>query len=184
MGAPRDDEQTAAEAEIDPVEMAGHLRMSVARLARLLRQQDESGLSATLTAALATIAREGPITLGELAARERVAPPSITKVVAKLEERGLVERTVDEQDRRVNRLSVSRAGRRQLEALRTRRTAWLVTRLTELAPDDLERLAAAVPVLDQLAELDPRPDATLVADVSVVAPTDDAAPADVVARRP
>src|SRR4051812_41879678 len=79
----------------DPVEVAGHLRMSVARLARLLRQQDESGLSAPLTAALATISREGPLTLGQLAAQERVAPPSITKVVGKLEDRGLVERQVD-----------------------------------------------------------------------------------------
>src|SRR3954466_10589348 len=108
-----------------PAEVAGSLRFSVIRLARLLRQQDRSGLSPTLTAALATISREGPLTLGELAGREQVAPPSITKVVAKLEDRGLVERRLDERDRRVTRVEVSAAGRAQLEAARTRRTAWL-----------------------------------------------------------
>jgi DNA-binding MarR family transcriptional regulator len=141
-------------AEPDPVEVGGHLRMSVARLARLLRQVDESGLSATLTSALVTIAREGPLTLGELATRERVAPPSITKVVGKLEARGLVERTVDERDRRVNRVAISPEGERQLEASRTRRTAYLATRLAGLPAADLARLAAILPILDALAEPD------------------------------
>ena len=128
--------------------------MSVARLARLLRQQDDSGLSATLTSALVTIARDGPVTLGELASRERVAPPSITRVVAKLEARGLVERTVDDRDRRVNRVAISAEGRHQLEASRTRRTAWLVTRLVELPAEDLARVAEILPILDALAEAD------------------------------
>ena len=139
---------------VDPVDVAGHLRMSVARLARLLRQQDESGLSPTLTAALVTISRDGPLTLGQLAARERVAPPSITKVVGKLEDRGLVERRVDESDRRVTRVEISPAGREQLEASRTRRTAWLATRLLDLPDDDLGRLVQALPVLDALADAD------------------------------
>jgi len=138
----------------DPVELAGHLRMSVARLARLLRQQDESGLSPTLTAALATIAREGPMTLGELATRERVAPPSITKVVGKLEDRGLVERRLDDRDRRVTRVEVSVAGRAQLEASRTRRAAWLAARLLELPEADLEQLAQALVIIDALADAD------------------------------
>ena len=152
---------------VDPVELAGHLRMSVARLARLLRQQDESGLSATLTAALATISREGPMTLGELAARERVAPPSITKVVGKLEDRGLVERRIDDRDRRVTRVEISPAGTEQLVAARNRRTAWLATRLLDLDPADLDRLAGAVAVLDALAEAEPP------ADPTTVHPTDD-----------
>jgi len=144
--------------DTDPVDVAGHLRVSVARLARLLRQQDESGLSPTLTAALATISREGPLTLGELAARERVAPPSITKVVGKLEDRGLVERSVDERDRRVTRVEISPSGREQLEAGRTRRTAWLAKRLMDLPADDLDRLADALGVLDALAERETEPD--------------------------
>ena len=63
------------------------LRLVVARLARLLRQQDDSGLGPTITAALSTINKHGPLTLGDLAARERVAPPTITKVVDKMEAR-------------------------------------------------------------------------------------------------
>jgi DNA-binding MarR family transcriptional regulator len=152
---PTPEPRAGASGELDAAEVAGHLRMAVARLARLLRQQDESGLSATLTAALATISREGPLTLGELAAREQVAPPSITKVVGKLEDRGLVERRVDERDRRVTRVEISPAGLEQLEASRTRRAAWLATRLTELPPADVERLVGALPVLDALAAVDP-----------------------------
>src|SRR5207237_385907 len=65
-------------------ETAERLRLSIARLARLLRQQDDSGLGPTVTAALSSIATHGPLTLGDLAARERVAPPTITKVVEKM----------------------------------------------------------------------------------------------------
>jgi DNA-binding MarR family transcriptional regulator len=162
------------EALVDPVEVAGHLRMSVARLARLLRQQDESGLSPTLTAALVTISREGPLTLGRLAARERVAPPSITKVVGKLEDRGLVERRVDESDRRVTRVEISSAGRKQLEASRTRRTAWLATRLLDLSDDDVGRLVEVLPVLDALADADTDTDIDIDTDTD----TDTVDPAD------
>src|SRR6478609_6901118 len=140
----------ATEIMQSPSEIAGPLRFSVVRLARLLRQQDRSGLSPTLTASLATIAREGPLTLGELAAHERVAPPSVTKVVTKLEAEGLVTRQADPDDRRVSRVAVTRAGQRQLDANRGRRTAWLESRLRELAPEDLARLHAAVGVLEQL----------------------------------
>jgi DNA-binding MarR family transcriptional regulator len=133
-----------------PAEIAGALRFSVIRLARLLRQQDRSGLSPTLTAALATISREGPLTLGELAGREQVAPPSITKVVAKLEAEGLVTRRADTADRRVSRVAVTPAGQRRLEANRSRRTAWLESRLRELPPDELAQLEAAVGVLERL----------------------------------
>jgi DNA-binding MarR family transcriptional regulator len=153
--SPPPDLTATAAVPVDAVELAGHLRMSIARLARLLRQQDESGLSATLTAALVTISREGPMTLGDLAARERVAPPSITKVVGKLEDRGLVERRVDDRDRRVTLVEISPAGTEQLVAARNRRTAWLATRLLDLDPADLGRLAQALAVLDALAEADP-----------------------------
>ena len=135
---------------MDPAELAGRLRLAVARLARVLRQQDESGLSPTLTVALATVAREGPVTLGELAAFERVAPPSITKVVAKLEARELVTRTVDPHDKRVYRVAITPAGQRQLDQNRTRRAAWLATRLAQLETPDIERLAAAAGVLEAL----------------------------------
>ena len=143
----RQDEPTATP---DPVEIAGRLRLSTTRLARILRQQDQLGLTPTLTAALATIGREGPLTLGELAASEQVSPPTITRVVGKLEAAGLVRRRPDPADGRVSRVELSPAGRRQLEAGRTRRTAWLATRLRDLPPEDLARLQDAAGILERL----------------------------------
>lgn len=124
--------------------------MSATRLARLLRQQGESGLTPSMDAALATIARSGPLTLGELAALEQVTPPTITKVVGKLEEGGLVHRIPDSSDRRVCRVDLSDVGRTQLDELRSRRRAWLAARLDGLEPEELDRLAAAVDVLESI----------------------------------
>ena len=95
----------------DADEVAGRLRVSVTRLARLLRHQDESGLTPTLRASLVTIERHGPLTLGELAAHEQVTTPTITNVVTKLAASGLVARRVDDNDRRVCWVEVSAAGR-------------------------------------------------------------------------
>ena len=131
-------------------ELVSRLRLSIARLARILRQQDDSGLAPTTTAMLAAISRDGPITLGDLAAHEQVAPPTITKAVDKLEEAGLVERVKDERDRRVCRVVLTPAGRKQIDRNRSRRNAWLARQLRELPADDLERLAAAVEVLEKL----------------------------------
>jgi DNA-binding MarR family transcriptional regulator len=133
------------------------LRLSVTRLARLLRQQDVGAMTPTMAATLATIAREGPLTLGELAAAEQVAPPTVTKVTAKLEAAGLIDRVVDPTDRRVCRVELSDAGRKQVEINRSRRTAWLADRLSLLTPDEQQRLLAAVEVLEHLTTA-PRPE--------------------------
>ena len=138
------------DADLDVVELAGHVRFLVARLHRQLRQQDQSGLSPALGAALATISRDGPITLGQLAAAEQVAAPTVTRIVDKLVDRGLVTRHVDPDDRRVTRVRATTAGKRQLESIRTRRTAWLASRLTDLPSDDVRALADAVSVLEGL----------------------------------
>lgn len=134
-------------------ELAGRLRLAVARLARQLRQTSGVDLSPTQLATMATLDRTGPVTLGELAALERVAPPSITRAVGRLVESGLVERLPDAGDRRVTRVALTTAGRHLLEENRSRRNAWLATRLAELDPDELARLAAAAPVLEHLAGL-------------------------------
>src|SRR3954452_8602610 len=84
----------------DQVEVAARLRLSATRLARILRQQADLGLTPSQITALATIAREGPLTLGALADSEHVTPPSMTKVVEKLESMGLIERRADSVDRR------------------------------------------------------------------------------------
>lgn len=132
------------------VDLAGRLRVAVARLARLMRQQDHSGFGPTVVAALGTVEKHGPLTLGELAAREQVAPPTITKIVDKLEATGLLTRTTDPNDRRVSRVTITAKGSRQLETLRTRRTEWLSARLHDLDPDEKARLLAALPVLERL----------------------------------
>jgi len=136
----------------DPVEVAGRLRYSAFRLARLLRQQDDSGFAPAILSALAIIDREGPLTLGALAAQEQVSPPTITKVVDALVAREFVERIPDESDRRVCRVRSTARGRRQLEASRTRRTAWLANQLRELDAEELERLAGALDVIEQLTK--------------------------------
>jgi DNA-binding MarR family transcriptional regulator len=140
----------SADVITDSVEVASRLRLSVTRLARILRHQDAGGLLPTLSAVLATVDREGPLTLGDLAQREHMAPPSITKAVEKLEAMGLVVRRRDEVDRRVWRVKVTPAGRRHVVQNRSRRTAWLATRLEELGADDRARLAAAAEVLERL----------------------------------
>ena len=137
----------------ETVELAGQLRLSITRLARLLRQQDAESLGPTKSSALATITHEGPLTLGELAAREHVSPPSITKVVEKLEAMGLVRRWRDDDDRRVIRVETTRAGKRHILQARSRRTAWLAVRLAELSDDDLQQLRAAGEVLERLSRM-------------------------------
>jgi DNA-binding MarR family transcriptional regulator len=143
----------------DPVDVAVRLRMSAFRLTRLLRQQDDEGLAPTLSAALATIDREGPLTLGELAAREHVAPPTITKAVEKLVGAGLVARTPDQRDRRVARVRTTATGHRRVLQNRKQRTAWLVGRLAALSPTEIAALDAANEVLERLVA-----DATVDAD--------------------
>lgn len=135
----------------DSAELAGRLRLAVTRLARQMRQQTDTGLSPTLLVTLATVELSGPLTLGDLAVREQVAPPTITRAVTGLEANGLVVRRVDPADRRVVRVEVTPAGRRLLERARTRKNAWLARRLRDLTPDDVEHLAEAVAALERLA---------------------------------
>ena len=132
-------------------EIADRLGHAAVRLARLLRQQDEGALTPTMRAALGTISREGPVTLGELAAIEQVAPPTITKVVGKLEDAGLVTRDIDAADRRICRVTLSPAGQRWMDEDRKRRRVWLTERVEQLDPADVDRLTEAVAIIERLA---------------------------------
>jgi DNA-binding MarR family transcriptional regulator len=135
----------------DVAEVAHRLRLATARLARLLRQQAGTGLSPSQSSVLASIEANGSLTLGELAAIEQVAPPTITKIVSKLEDDGLVVRAVDSRDRRVARVSISDVGRARLDQSRSRRDAWLTRRLAQASPTDITRLVDALDVLEALA---------------------------------
>lgn len=155
-GAPAEPHATSAETppEADVAAMAAHLRVGVTRLARLLRRLGDTGLSPSQISALTSIERHGPLTLGALADHERVAPPSITKVVEKLVEAGLVVRVPDPVDRRVTRVSATPAGHALLDEVRARKDLWLASRLADLDPDRRDRLAEALDVIDGLTAWD------------------------------
>jgi DNA-binding MarR family transcriptional regulator len=133
-------------------ELATRLRHAIARSARRLRQEAGTDLSPSLTAALATVDRHGPLTPSELASRERVQRPTITRVIGRLEEAGLVERAADPSDRRSALIAVTPAGRALLEAGRTRKDAFLSERLEALPAADRATLARAADLLEGLLE--------------------------------
>jgi DNA-binding MarR family transcriptional regulator len=104
--------------------------------------------------ALAAIDTHGPITLGALAEHEGVAPPSITKVIAVLEDDGLVTRAPDTKDRRVNFVATTKKGTDLVAESRRRKTAWLTGRIRELTTDQRQRLADALDVIEELTKKD------------------------------
>jgi DNA-binding MarR family transcriptional regulator len=137
---------------VDRARLAGRLRLAVTRLSRRLRQQGGSGLSASAFSALATVARHGSLSLGELAAHEGVKPPSITATIAALEAQELVTRTPDTADRRVTRVTATPRGRLRLMRSRTRKTAYLAARLDGLDERQLRVLDEAAGILERLIE--------------------------------
>ena len=136
-------------------ELAARLRLAVARVNRRSRQAGLSNgddLTASRLAALATVEKHGPLTLGELAAMEQVQPPSMTRIVARLEEQGFVTREVDPSDRRIARVAITAEGTTVLAVNRTRRTAFLAQRVERFTDTERAQLAAAIPLLERLLE--------------------------------
>lgn len=132
-------------------ELASALRLSVMRLARRLRQERaDLSLSLNQLATLAVLDRHGPLTPRELAEHERVQPPSMTRILAALEDRGLVIRTPHPTDGRQHLVSLTAQARQMLREDRRRRDAWLSLRLAELSPQDRAVLSQAVTILDRL----------------------------------
>lgn len=133
-------------------DLAVRLRLAIARTARRLRQEGGAELSPSQNAALATIDRHGPLTPSELAAREGIQRPTVTRIVSLLEERGLVHRTRDPHDRRSSLVALSPAGRELLARGRTRKNAYLARRLRELDAEDRATLDRAAGILERLLE--------------------------------
>ena len=131
-------------------DLAGQLRLTIVRTARRLRQEAGSDLSPSLTAALSTVERHGPMTPSELAARERIQRPTATRVVARLADEGLVERTPDPQDGRSALVSATPAAHALLAELRTRKTAFLAERLERLDAEDRAALERAAGILERM----------------------------------
>src|SRR5215210_8013600 len=121
---------------LDQAELASRLRLAVTRLARRLRTALPGQLSPSQLATLATVERLGPLTLGELSNAERVKPPTMTKIVACLEEQGLVSRTVDQSDRRVARVEATASGHAFVEQSRQQKDAYLAQRLRSVSDND------------------------------------------------
>jgi DNA-binding MarR family transcriptional regulator len=135
-------------------ELASTLRVSVMRLGRRLRaERVVTDLSLTQMAALGTLDRHGPLTPRELAEHERVQPPSMTRVLAGLEERGLILRTPHETDGRQHLVSLTAEANALLREDRRRRDAWLARRLAELTQEERDVLYAAAPVIERLTRL-------------------------------
>src|SRR5947208_5939056 len=139
--------------EIDPVAVADKLRPALLRVGRELRREArEVGVSPEQVSLLVTIKYVPGIGVRELAARERVSPPAMSKHVDRLERGGLVERTPSADDRRRVGLTLTDEGQRVLRRVRSRRTAWLASRLGGLTPDELAAVEAAVEPLSRLVE--------------------------------
>jgi DNA-binding MarR family transcriptional regulator len=136
------------------VEVAARLRLAVTRTARRLRQEAGVDLTPSLAAALGTIDVHGPLTPSELAERERVQRPTATRLISKLGEAGLVDRTSDPSDGRVSLVSVTPEGRALMRRLRTRKTAFLAKRLRDLDPEEVATLDRAAAILERLLERD------------------------------
>ena len=137
--------------------LATSLRISVSRLARRMRAERvaqglQPELSDTQLAALAALEKHTGMTPGELAEREKVQPPSITRVIAALEERGLIQRMQHPSDRRQVVLTVTDQGRDVVRQVRQLREAWLARRLRDLTPAERSVLREAVPILEKLSQ--------------------------------
>jgi DNA-binding MarR family transcriptional regulator len=133
-------------------DLAGRLRLTIARIARRLRQEASGDLSPSLTAALATVEQHGPLTPSDVATRERIQRPTATRVLARLEEQGLIARTADLWDRRSSLVEVTAEGRALLDELRTRKTAFLAQRMERLTPEERETLDRAADILERMLD--------------------------------
>ena len=136
--------------ESEITDLALRLRSAIARTARRLRQSAGSELGPASVAALATIDRLGPITPSELAGSEGIRPPTVTRIIARLQERDLIERSPDPEDGRCALISSTGEGRTLLSRLRHRKDAYLARRLRRLSDRDVATLRRAASILEQM----------------------------------
>jgi DNA-binding MarR family transcriptional regulator len=138
---------SAAAPEID----AARLRVAVLRLSRRLRKHELAGLTPSQLSTLSSVGNSGPVRLGDLAAAERIAPSTLTRLVSVLEDRGYLLRQPAPDDARAFLVTVTPAGRDVLERIRGEATSLLADILTTLPPEQLIALDAALPALELLA---------------------------------
>lgn len=129
---------------------ATRLRAVVMRLSRRLRQRAGAQLTSSQMSAMGTLDRRGPLALRDLAAAEQIAPSTLTRIVATLEDEGLLDRRPDPTDRRVALVGLTPAGRALLAVARRRSSEHLATRIEALRAEEQAALVAALPVLERL----------------------------------
>lgn len=137
--------------QLDATEI-DRLRLALVRIVRGLRSQTKVEVTPSQLAILSTLARHGPLSVSEIATRENVKSPSVSRIAGALADAGLVVRTTDEDDRRVSRLAVTDAGHDAMERIRTAGRSWLRDHVTELDPSHIELLRAALPALEALLD--------------------------------
>lgn len=128
------------------------LRLVLVRLARRIRQEAGAGVTPSQLSALSCVARLGPLRLGQLAEHERISKPSVTRIVANLEETGYVERRRCEDDGRSSWVAVTEEGQQVLAESRERADAYLARQLDALPPGDAGAVVDAVELLERLLE--------------------------------
>lgn len=137
----------------EPLAVANRLRPALLKLARELRRESHAlGVTGGQVSLLIQIHRQRGIGVRGLAALERMSPAAMSGYVERLERAGLVKKTPDPNDRRRQGLSVTEEGDRVLRSVKSRRTAWLASRLEHLSPEELATLDAAVEPLLSLLE--------------------------------
>ncbi|SFE14666.1 MarR family winged helix-turn-helix transcriptional regulator [Blastococcus tunisiensis] len=137
---------------LDTAALAHDLRLAVMRFSRRLRNQRvDTSVTLTHLAALSTLRQHGPMSPGELAAQERVQPPSMTRVVVALEGMGLVTRTPHPTDGRQVVIDLTPAAQGLLDEEARAREAWLSGRLQDLAPEERAVLREAAEIMEKLA---------------------------------
>lgn len=138
---------------LDTSEVVAQLRLATIRLSRQVRKHAGEQLPPSRLSALMTIARKGPLSLSELARRERVSQPTITRIVAKLDTAGFIVRRRNPTDLRTTIVDASPAGNEALAATEARFDVYLARHVAALTSSEQEILARAVPVLERLLEV-------------------------------
>jgi DNA-binding MarR family transcriptional regulator len=135
------------------VELAARLRLVIGRLHRRFSRRAVGGLTPSQLSVLVTVEQHGPLRLGDLATREVITPPTVTRLVASLQDRSLINRITDPEDARAALIEMSQAGAELLEEIRRERTAFIAQRLARLAPADRACIVSAVALLEQLIDV-------------------------------
>ena len=148
----RDTGDTGDIGVIGETELAARLRLVVGRLNRRIRIDGRESVPPLQLSAMVTVEEHGPLRLSELARREAVSVPTMSRVLTALDEQGLVVRTPDPQDARGVLVTLSGEGERRLAEVRSHRTALVARRLGRLDTVQRATLAAALPALEALLE--------------------------------